>query len=390
VTDLAAVAVSFGEMLHRSGLPITPERSGRFAQAIQLVNPLTVTDLYWTARVTLVTGHDHVDVFDRVFAQVFGGMVDVADSRGDQASPPPANARAGDAQPVPSARSSIGEAGLSAAGERSTATAADEPPGEGDMVVGLTSREERLATTDFAELAADELAELQRLMQSLRLSPPLRAGRRLRRHTKGDRIDLRATLARSRRTGGDPLVHVRRRRPPRPRRLVVLCDISGSMEPYARAYLQFLHAAAGASHAEVFVFATRLTRLTKALAVPHPQLALARAAVAAPDWRGGTRIGEALKAFVDNYGRRGLVRGAVLVIVSDGWERDNPALVAEQMARLGRLANRIVWINPRSADPRYQPLTGGMVAALPHCHAIVSGHNFFALNEVIAAIAAPN
>jgi uncharacterized protein with von Willebrand factor type A (vWA) domain len=161
------------------------------------------------------------------------------------------------------------------------------------------------------------------------------------------------------------------------------------MESYARAYVQFLHAVAraGGARAEVFTFATRLTRLTRALRVAQPQIALARASAVAPDWSGGTRIGEAIKRFLDDYGRRGLARGAVVVIVSDGWERDDPALLAEQMARLHRLAHRVVWVNPRRSDPRYEPLTGGMAAALPYCDAFVSGHTLRALDEVVEAVA---
>ena len=143
-----------------------------------------------------------------------------------------------------------------------------------------------------------------------------------------------------------------------------------------------------APRAEVFTFATRLTRLTRALRVAQPQVALARASAAAPDWSGGTRIGEAVKQFLDDYGRRGVARGAVVVIVSDGWERDDPALLGEQLGRLRRLAHRVVWVNPRRADPRYEPLTGGMAAALPHCDAFVSGHTLRALDEVIEAVAA--
>jgi uncharacterized protein with von Willebrand factor type A (vWA) domain len=188
-------------------------------------------------------------------------------------------------------------------------------------------------------------------------------------------------------TGGDPIRLARRRRRVVRRRVVILCDISGSMEPYARAYVQLLHATAGTIRAEVFTFATRLTRLTGALAVNQPQLAMWRAAHAAPDWRGGTRIGEALKSFLDNYGRRGMARGAVVVIVSDGWERDDPSLIAEQMGRLRRLAHRIIWVNPRTADPRYQPLAAGIAAALPYCDDMVSGHTLAALGELADVIA---
>jgi uncharacterized protein with von Willebrand factor type A (vWA) domain len=167
----------------------------------------------------------------------------------------------------------------------------------------------------------------------------------------------------------------------------MLCDISGSMEPYARAYLQFLTCAAGSGpNAEAFVFATRLTRLTRALAARNPERAIQRAAAAAPDWSSGTRIGDALKEFNDRHGRRGMARGAVIVILSDGWERGDPMLVGREMERLARLAHRIVWVNPRVSADAFSVQSGGMVAALPHCDALVSGHNFQALGEVAEAI----
>ena len=167
----------------------------------------------------------------------------------------------------------------------------------------------------------------------------------------------------------------------------MLCDISGSMEPYARAYLHFLTSAAGSGpNAEAFVFATRLTRLTRALGSRHPERAIQRAAAAAPDWSSGTRIGDALKAFNDRHGRRGMARGAVIVILSDGWERGDPLLVGREMERLARLAHRIVWVNPRVGASEFSVRAGGMVAALPHCDALVSGHSFAALAEVAEAI----
>jgi uncharacterized protein with von Willebrand factor type A (vWA) domain len=200
---------------------------------------------------------------------------------------------------------------------------------------------------------------------------------------------MRRTLRTSLRTGGDPVQLARRRRRVVPRRLVLLCDISGSMEPYARAYLQFLTCAAGAGpNAEAFVFATRLTRVTRALASRTPERAIQRAAAAAPDWSSGTRIGAALKAFNDRHARRGMARGAVVVILSDGWERDDPELVGREMERLARLAHRIVWVNPRVAASSFSVQAGGMVAALPHCDALVSGHSFAALAEVVEAIGA--
>jgi len=158
------------------------------------------------------------------------------------------------------------------------------------------------------------------------------------------------------------------------------------MEPYARVYLHLMRGAVQALKAEAFVFATRLTRLTRSLAGPHPDIAYQKAIMAAPDWSGGTRIGRALMEFIDDYGRRGLARGAVIVIVSDGWEVEDPARVGEAMARLSRLAHRIIWVNPRKAVADYEPLVGGMAAALPYVDVFVSGHSVDALQQVLDAI----
>jgi uncharacterized protein with von Willebrand factor type A (vWA) domain len=178
----------------------------------------------------------------------------------------------------------------------------------------------------------------------------------------------------------------------RPRRLVVLCDISGSMEPYARALLLLLYALNGGhlrgsqNRPEVFSFATRLTRLTPALSAASPDTMLAKAGEAAPDWSGGTRIGVALKEFNDRYGTRGPARGAVVLIISDGWETGDPELLGAQMARLSRVAYRIVWANPRTQSPRYRPTVGGMAAAWPYCDAVVSAHNLDALDDLLTAM----
>jgi uncharacterized protein with von Willebrand factor type A (vWA) domain len=260
---------------------------------------------------------------------------------------------------------------------------------EREAPLALASHRERLSERSFAALQPDELAQLRRLMAQLVLATPLRRSRRARRGRRGEHIDLRRTIRASLRTGGDPVRHARRRRRTRPRRLVLLCDISGSMEPYARAYLQFLQCAAGGgAQAEAFVFATRLTRLTRALRWRNPEAAIRRAAHAAPDWSGGTRIGAALKAFNARYGRRGLARGAIVVVLSDGWEGGDPALVGQEMERLARLAHRIVWVNPRAAAAGFEPVTGGMIAALPYVDALHSGHSLAALEAVAVAIGA--
>jgi uncharacterized protein with von Willebrand factor type A (vWA) domain len=167
---------------------------------------------------------------------------------------------------------------------------------------------------------------------------------------------------------------------------VLIADVSGSMEPYSRVYLHLMRGAVKALGSEAFVFATRLTRLTRQLQVTHPDIAYRRAAEAAPDWSGGTRIGQALKVFLDQHGRRGMARGAVVVIVSDGWEVEDPALVGQAMQQLSRLAFHVIWVNPRKSARDYQPLVGGMAAAMPYVDTFVSGHSLRALEEVMTAI----
>jgi hypothetical protein len=176
----------------------------------------------------------------------------------------------------------------------------------------------------------------------------------------------------------------------RPRRVVLLCDVSGSMEPYARALLRFLHVAvAGRSRVEAFALGTRLTRLTRELATRDPDAALAAAASRVVDWSGGTRLGEGLREFNDRWGVRGMARGAVVVVLSDGWDRGDPDVLADEMARLARVAHRVVWVNPLKASPDYAPLARGMAAALPHVDDFVTGHSVAALEELVEVIAKP-
>ena len=274
---------------------------------------------------------------------------------------------------------------------RGTASPPSEEEAEREIEVPLAaaSEAERLRKKSFEALEPHELERIRRMMAALELAAPRRRSRRRRRARRGEHLDLRGTLRGSLRTGGDPMTLARRTRRTRPRRLVLLCDISGSMESYARAYLHLLTSAvASGAPAEAFVFATRLTRLTRALGGRNPEAAIQRAVAAAPDWSSGTRIGEALREFNNRYGRRGMARGAVVVILSDGWERADPALVGREMERLRLMAHRIVWVNPRAGAAGFSPGTGGMAAALPHCDAMVSGHSLEAMYEVAEAIAA--
>jgi len=380
--DLPPLAGALGQRLRAAGVPVTPERSAAFARALTLVRPATRRRLYWTARSVFVSDRSHVPAFDAVFRSVFGGAAEPEDAGPDEERPAAEHATA-------PARRARQEGPTVAASSAPRAGDDESDDGEVDVPLALASDEERLAGKRFDALEPDELARLYRLMSRLELATPLRRTRRHERGRHGERIDLRRTLRGSLRTGGDPIRLARRRRRTVRRRLVMLCDISGSMEPYGRAYLQFMACAAGSGpHAEAFVFATRLTRLTRALASRHPERAIERAAAAAPDWSSGTRIGAALKQFNDRHGRRGMARGAVVVILSDGWERGDPQLVGREMERLARLAHRIVWVNPRVGTPGFAVRAGGMVAALEHCDALVSGHSFEALGEVVDAIGA--
>jgi uncharacterized protein with von Willebrand factor type A (vWA) domain len=387
--DLAEVAARFGAALRQAGLPVGPGRCERFASAVTLARPQTPRALYWCAATTLVSSQAHIATLELVFNAVFGGLAGpavVADGQ-DPAALSLQPARTPEDMLASAARAAKEHVALPQPGAR------PEPgPEDAERVIEhnvLGSAAERLSGKDFAELSPEELLELAGLMRRITLAVPLRRSRRQRRRRRGPHMDMRATLREARRTGGDPVSLIGRAPALRQRRLVVLCDISGSMEPYARAMIQLLYCAAGGARAEVFSFATRLTRLTPALAQSRPALALARAGQAAPDWLGGTRIGASLREFNDCYARRGLARGAVVVIISDGWDTGDPGLVRREMERLSLVAFRIVWVNPRTKSAGYQPLAGGMAAAWPYCDAVVSAHTLTAMDDLAAALADP-
>lgn len=389
--DLAGVAARFANLLHAAGVAVAPDRAGRWATAVRLARPATTNELYWLGRVTLTLDPNEIAVYDAVFASVYRGLTDVADSRGDtNAAPiprleagrdrPPAGAREVDARTGGAPRPSpLGTTDDSLDHDAAARPSARPAPATAD---------ELLRRRDFADCTPEELAQLRRIVSAMQIAPPMRASRRHRRHHLGRAVDRRDTMRHARRTGGQPF-ELRMRRPSeRRRRVVLIADVSGSMEAYGRAYLYLLHGSVKALRAETFVFATRLTRLTRRLRVStaDPQQVLRAAVADVDDWAGGTRIGESLRAFNDGWGRRGLARGAVVVIVSDGWESGDPALLGEQMARLRRMAHRVIWVNPRAKSADYQPLAGGMAAALPFVDRLTSGHSFEAFDEVICAI----
>jgi uncharacterized protein with von Willebrand factor type A (vWA) domain len=359
--------VTFGRVLREAGVEVGP---GRLADALRGLDAVDFThqaDVYWTLRQTLVSRRDELELFDRAFAAWF--LRDAIDPAGRGAAPQPPQLH------------------------RATQTSAerghreDEDEGEETQEVGASTHE-LLREKDFAEMTPDEFERARRLIGELARMRPQRTSRRRCPDPRGDRLDVRRLVRRSLRTGGDPLERPYRARKEVPRKLVVLCDVSGSMDAYTRALLLFLHAVVGTGRGvEAFAFGTRLSRLTPELDTRDPAAALDRATEAVVDWGSGTRIGAALKQFNDEYGRRALSRGAVVVIVSDGWERQDPELVGREMARLRRAAYAVVWVNPLKGNPEYQPLAGGMRAALPFVDRFLPGHNLRSLEELAAVLA---
>ena len=369
-TDVDAVPVLFARVLRGAGLDVPAGSTVLFAQALEALGGATRADVYWAGRATLVRRPEDIGEYDRCFAAVFGG-------------PAPEPGSFMDAPPVE----------VIAAFDLPTGD--DEPDGDEDddadspVVPVRYSRAEVLRHRDFATYSAKEHEEARRLMSDLRFAGAQKRSRRARaaRVARG-RPDLRRTVRASFRSGGEPIVRKFTEPSTRPRRIVLLCDVSGSMEPYARAMVRFLHAAVVArSRIEAFALGTRLTRITRELSSRDPDAALAAAARRVTDWSGGTRLGEAVRAFNDQWGMRGMARGAVVVVISDGWDRGDPELLAEQMARLHRVAYRVVWVNPLKASPGYAPLAAGMAAALPYVDEFVEGHSLASL-EVLAEVVA--
>jgi uncharacterized protein with von Willebrand factor type A (vWA) domain len=361
--------VTFGRVLREAGLEVGPGRLADALKGLAHVDVRRRDDVYWALRASLVSRREDLERFDRAFDAWFLRAPSAAAPR----PAPPATTRVRDLD-----RDRVERDG---GGDEDAAGVSDE--------IGW-SEHELLRRKDFAAMTPDELARLRRLLDDLVGARPLRRSRRLRRHHRGRALDLRRLARASLATGGDPVERAFRRRTDVARKLVVLCDVSGSMERYSRALLLFLHAAVGTGRGvEVFAFGTRLTRLTPELRTHDPEAALAAAATSVVDWACGTRIGASLKEFNDVWGRRALSRGAVVVIVSDGWERGGGAeLVGSEMARLARAAYAVVWVNPVKGQPEYQPLAGGMRAALPYVDRFLAGHNLASLEELAGALSA--
>jgi uncharacterized protein with von Willebrand factor type A (vWA) domain len=332
-------------------------------RALATVDASSRSDSYLALRATLCKRHGDLEVFDAAFDATFGAVEDTA------------------RQPVElpeAATLVVPRIGIPpAAGEHGPPPAADAP------VPAAWSEIELLRERDFAQLSDAERALAARLVRRIAVRGPMRQSRRTRpTRRRGDHADLRRTVRASLRYAGEPLERHWRAPTEKPRPVVLVCDVSGSMDPYARMLLMYMQAwVAARRRVEAFVFGTRLTRVTRELAGRDPDLAVARAAAAVSDWSGGTRIGDSLAALNREYGRR-IGRGSVAIVLSDGWDRGDPELLAAEMARLARCSHRVIWLNPLKAHEGYEPLTRGMRAALPHVDHFLAGNSISSLEEL--------
>lgn len=364
--SFTGLLTGFARALRDAGLTVGTGDVLTYCAAMGPLDPTDLTDLYWAGRVSLVNRREDIAAYDAVFRRYF---LDAAGQAINQlmlpASVSGATAEVEFVQPL----------------APSEGTEEDE---ERAVLGLLASNVDTLKHRSFAACTPAELAALRRIMTRMRLTPPRRRTRRLRTAPAGRAVDLRAMIRRSMRTYGEPGELMFRQRRTKPRRLILVLDVSGSMADYSRHLLQFAHTARhAAAQVEVFCFGTRLTRITRALSQRRPDAALAAAGELVTDWEGGTRIGESLRTFVRRWGRAGLCRGGVVIICSDGLDRGDPDVLAAAMERLSRLCYRIVWLNPhKGADPSFRPSTLGMMVAAPHVDLLLSGHDLASLEEL--------
>ncbi len=372
LNDVARIAVGFGRLLRGCGVTLPISSTLAFREALSTLGVEDRDHVYWAGRSTLIHRPEDHDLYDKAFAVFWEQRTG---STTEEITPEPLRITIATDAPDDG----------------------EDPPAQDDSErepsIDLRfSAAEILRHKDFATYNAEEMALSQQLMARMRLVSTPRNSLRLSSATgRAPRPDLRRTVRASLRAGGEPMRRHWREPGVRPRRLVLLLDVSGSMDPYARALVRFVHAAvAGRQRVEAFALGTRLTRLTRELSSRDPDTAMAQASARVPDWNGGTRLGEGIGRFNDEWGQRGMARGAVVVIMSDGWDRGDPEVLSEQMQRLKRVAHRLIWVNPLKVTPGYAPLARGMAAALPHLDAFVEGHSISAMEELCAVISAPS
>jgi uncharacterized protein with von Willebrand factor type A (vWA) domain len=364
------MAVAFARILRGAGIEVPLDSVIVFVSALSKVGLENRDDVYWAAFATLIRRHEDSQIFDRAFAIFWDQLIAIDTATSEQQTESVTLL-------IDSEDANNDDLNSTNVGEE-----------ENTLTLRFSSIE-TLREKDFAAYSETELREAEQFMSSLKLAgPPKRSLRLQKANRKGSRHDIRRTMRAVLQNDGEPIERYWREPSTKLRRLVVLLDISGSMEPYARALLRFMHAAVvGRQRVEAFTLGTRLTRITRELANRDPDRALARTSAQVSDWSGGTRLGECLQNFNDKWGVGSLARGSIFVILSDGWDRGEPQVLAEQMLRLQRVAYRIIWVNPLKVSPGYAPLARGMAAAMPYIDDFVEGHSLDALRELTAVIA---
>lgn len=363
------MAVAFARVLRGAGLDAPLDSVIVFVNAIEQLGLENRDDVYWAAHSTLVRRHEDTPIFDRAFAIFWDQRIALNKSEGE---------------PETISMTLL----VDDENEKDNNDETAEPIDDENTITLRFSSIETLREKDFAEYNDAELREAEQFMSRLRLAgPPKKSLRLVKANRHGARHDIRRTMRASLQHDGEPIERYWREPSTRLRRLVVLLDISGSMEPYARALLRFMHAAVvGRQRVEAFTFGTRLTRITKELTSRDPNKALAQTSTQVSDWSGGTRLGECLRTFNDHWGIGGMARGSIFVVLSDGWDRGDPEVLAEQMRRLNRVVFRMIWVNPLKVSPGYAPLARGMAAALPYIDDFVEGHSLDALQHLTEVI----
>jgi uncharacterized protein len=374
-TVLSNVA-AFGRILRSEGLEVGPLRLQTAMRGLDAMGLASRDTVYWTLFCSLVSRRQDAAAFDVAFSAFWDRLLQGPAADESESEPPaPQQAQGADGD---------GDAPATTWVADPDAEEAVEGEDSGELDVGLSwSAHEQLRGVDFSTYGREELLAAGRYLETIARLAPRRRSRRVRAAPSGREMDRRRTLRSAMRTEGHPLERCWQQQRLVPRRLIFLIDVSGSMESYARPLVLFAQTVSRATRkVEVFSFGTRLTRITSELTGRDVRRALQSAGRAIPDWAGGTRIGAALEAFNETAGRRGMTRGAVVVVVSDGCERGDPQLLADQMARLHRSAHTLLWVNPLAGDPRYEPRTQGMVAALPSIDVLLPGHNLAALESL--------
>jgi len=381
---ILAASVAFARALRELGMSVSVDSELVFFSALAELNVRNQSDVYWAAHATFVHAPGERVLFDSIFERFWAGYPMTLPQRGAEhgESDPRMSGPQHGGEALPQFRHE-GKAAAPVDGEKQRGTR-DIPTAEGDQggsdqrrgVLAAWSARETMGDRQRLAYDHDELAALRQLAEDIKRAAPKRRSRRCRPARGGHRLDMRKTLRDSMATDGEAFRLAYTAQTPRPRRLLFLCDVSGSMERYSRVLLASLKAAVGAARrAEAFVFATRLTRVTRSLDGRDLERALEQARATVPDWSGGTRIGQALADFNHSFGRRGFARGAIVLVVSDGWDRGDPELLAGEVRRLQLQARRLVWINPRPMGLDMQPLAIGMRAAMPYVDDFIPGHD---------------